>query len=456
MASRIKIKKGLDIPLMGEPQDIFLGEVESDILKICPEDFTGITPKLSVRVGDEVKAGTALLYDRKYPSVKVASPVSGVVTAIERGEKRRILNITVERKGDNEYVDYGIKNALTMNPENVKEYILDAGLWFLVKQRPYDVVANPDKDPRDIFVTGFSSAPLAPSYDFILKDQGKDVQAGLDALSKLTKGKVYLSVSPKTTSDVLRNAKNVVITEFEGPHPAGNVGVQINHIAPINSGEVIWTLNVLDVAVIGRLFNTGKVDLTRIVALTGSEVEKRGYYKMLIGTLLNDVLKTVPKPVDSRLRYICGDPLTGRKIDINDVLRAYPSQITVIPEGNNTHEFFGWASMSPNKYSAGCTYLSNLLVKMGVKDKFRIDARLKGGRRAMIMSNEYDPVFPMDIYPEFLLKSIIAFDIDKMINLGIFEVAPEDFALCEFVDTSKLEIQRIVRTGLDLLRKEVE
>lgn len=456
MASRIKIKKGLDIPLMGEPQDIFLGEVKSDILKICPEDFTGVTPKLSVKVGDEVKAGTALMYDRNHPSVKVVSPVSGVVTAIDRGEKRRILNITVERKGVSEFVDYGIKNALTMKAEEVKEYILDAGLWFFIKQRPYDVVANPDNEPRDIFVTGFSSAPLAPSYDFILKDQEKDVQTGLDALSKLTKGKVHLSVSPKTTSKVLRDAKNVVVTEFEGPHPAGNVGVQINHIAPINADETVWTLNVLDVAIIGRLFNTGKVDLTRIVALTGSEVEKRGYYKMLIGTSLSSIFKSIPKPEDSLLRYISGDPLTGRKINENDVLRAYSSQLTVIPEGNNTHEFFGWASMNPNKYSAGCTYLSNLLHKVGVKDKFRIDARIKGGERAMIMSNEYDQVFPMDIYPEFLLKSIIAFDIDKMINLGIFEVAPEDFALCEFVDTSKIEIQRIVRTGLDLLRKEVE
>ncbi|HUI33241.1 MAG: Na(+)-translocating NADH-quinone reductase subunit A [Dysgonamonadaceae bacterium] len=456
MASRIKIKKGLDIPLMGEPQERFLGEVKSDLLKICPEDFTGVTPKLSVKVGDEVKAGEALMYDRNHPSVKVASPVSGIVTAIERGEKRRILNITVERKDENEFVDYGVKNALSMQPEEVKESILNAGLWFFIKQRPYDVVANPDKDPRDIFVTGFSSAPLAPSYDFILKDQEKDLQAGLDALSKLTKGKVYLSVSPKTKSDALRNAKNVVVTEFEGPHPAGNVGVQINHIAPVNSGEVVWTLNALDVAVIGRLFNTGKVDLTRLVALVGSEVTKKGYYKMLIGTSLNEVLKTIPKPDDSRLRYISGDPLTGRKIDENDVLRAYSSQITVIPEGNNTHEFFGWATLSPTKYSAGATYLSSLISKLNPNKRYRIDARLKGGRRAIIMSNEYDQVFPMNIYPEFLLKSIIAFDIDKMIHLGIFEVAPEDFALCEFVDTSKLEIQRIVRTGLDMLRKEVE
>ena len=456
MASRIKIKKGLDIPLLGKVQETFLGEVKSDVLKICPEDFAGVTPKLSVRVGDEVKAGAALMYDRNHPSVKVASPISGVVTAIDRGEKRRILNITVERKGENEFVDFGIKNALTMKPEEVKEYILDAGLWFLVKQRPYDVVANPEKEPRDIFVTGFSSAPLAPSYDFILKDQDKDVQAGLDALSKLTKGKVYLSISPKTTNKALKNAKNVVVTEFDGPHPAGNVGVQINHLKPINSGETVWTLNVLDVALIGRLFNTGKVDLTRIVALTGSEVEKRGYYKMLIGTPLTEVLAPIAKSADINLRYICGDPLTGRKIEKDGVLRAYDSQITVIPEGDDKHEFLGWATLSPNKYSAGPTYLSSLLHKIGVKDKFRIDARIKGGPRAMIMSNEYDQVFPMDIYPEFLLKSIIAFDIDKMISLGIFEVAPEDFALCEFVDTSKIEIQRIVRTGLDMLRKEVE
>ena len=282
------------------------------------------------------------------------------------------------------------------------------------------------------------------------------MQAGLDALSKLTKGKVYLSISPKTTNKALKNAKNVVVTEFDGPHPAGNVGVQINHLKPINSGETVWTLNVLDVALIGRLFNTGKVDLTRIVALTGSEVEKRGYYKMLIGTPLTEVLAPIAKSADINLRYICGDPLTGRKIEKDGVLRAYDSQITVIPEGDDKHELLGWATLSPNKYSAGPTYLSSLLHKIGVKDKFRIDARIKGGPRAMIMSNEYDQVFPMDIYPEFLLKSIIAFDIDKMINLGIFEVAPEDFALCEFVDTSKIEIQRIVRTGLDMLRKEVE
>ena len=456
MASRIKIKQGLDIPLLGEPQERFLGEVKSDVVKICPEDFVGVTPKLSVRVGDEVKAGEALMYDRNHTSIKVASPISGVVTAIERGEKRRILNITVERKGENEFVDFGIKKALSMQPEELKEYIQNAGLWFFIKQRPYDVVANPEFEPRDIFVTGFSSAPLAPSYDFILQGQEKDLQEGLDALSKLTKGKVHLSVSPKTKSDALRNAKNVVVTEFEGPHPAGNVGVQINHISPVNNGEVVWTLNALDVAVIGRLFNTGKVDMTRMVALVGSEVTEKGFYKMLIGTSLNEILKTVPKPQDSRLRYICGDPLTGRKVDENGVLRAYASQITVIPEGNNTHEFVGWASLSPNKYSAGCTYFSNILLKTGIKKKFRIDARIKGGKRAIIMSNEYDQVFPMDIYPEFLLKSIIAFDIDKMIHLGIFEVAPEDFALCEFVDTSKLEIQRIVRTGLDMLRKEVE
>ena len=274
------------------------------------------------------------------------------------------------------------------------------------------------------------------------------MQTGLDALAKLTTGKVYLSVSTKTTLKGLREAKNVVITEFNGPHPAGNVGVQINHIKPVNRGETVWTLNAPDVAIIGRLFNKGITDLTRTVALTGSEVKETGYYNMVIGTELKHIFaQNVTEGVS--LRYISGNPLTGRKIDENGELRAYDSQVTVIPEGDDIHEAFGWASFSPKRYSAGATYLS-------FHKKFRLDARLMGGPRAIIVSNEYDKVFPMDIYPEQLIKAIIAFNIDRMEQLGIYEVAPEDFALCEFVDTSKLELQRIVRVGLDLLRKEME
>lgn len=452
MANRIKIKKGLKIPLLGEPNEILRGTVTSEFVKVCPEDFHGITPKLAVKVNDRIKAGNALFYEKRHPEMVFASPVSGVVIAIERGEKRRILHFTVKADKEIQYENFGKRDVASLSSEEVKKAILEAGIWFLIKQRPYDVIANPDKAPRDIFVTGFDTAPLAPSFDFILKGQEADLQTGLDALTKLTTGNVYLSISAKTTNSGLRNAKNVIITEFEGPHPAGNTGVQINHLSPVNRGETVWTLNALDVTLIGRLFNKGIVDLTRTVALTGSEVKQTGYYKMLIGTELKSIFQNnVTEGIT--LRYISGNPLTGTKIDENGVLRAYHSQVTVIPEGKEVIEPLGWASLSPNRYSAGCTYPH--LVNNPQK-KYRLDARIKGGQRAIIMSNEYDKVFPMDILPEQLIKAIIAFNIDKMENLGIYEVAPEDFALCEFVDTSKLELQKIVRTGLDMLRKEME
>lgn len=448
MANRIKIKKGLQIPLLGVSEETLSGKITSEFVRICPEDFQGITPKLAVKVGDTVKAGTALFYEKNHADMLFASPVSGVITEIERGAKRRILNIVIKADSSNQYEDFGPKKIASLSSEEVKRSILDAGIWFLIRQRPYDVVANPGKQPRDIFVTGFDSAPLAPSYDFLLNGQEAELQAGLDALAKLTTGKVYLSISTKTKHKGLRDANNVVITEFDGPHPAGNVGVQINRLKPVNRGETVWTLNTLDVVIIGRLFNKGIVDLTRTIALTGSEVKQTGYYQMMIGTALKPLFSNNVTDGIS-LRYISGNPLTGRKIDENGVLRAYDAQVTVIPEGDDVDEAFGWASLSPNRYSAGGTYAR-------VKKAYRIDARLKGGPRAIIVSNEYDKVFPMDIYPEQLLKAIIAFNIDKMEALGIYEVAPEDFALCEFVDTSKLELQHIVRTGLEMLRKEME
>ncbi|MDR0422449.1 MAG: Na(+)-translocating NADH-quinone reductase subunit A [Proteiniphilum sp.] len=448
MANRIKIKKGLQIPLLGEAEETLKGSVASEYVRICPEDFHGVTPKLAVKADDTVKAGTPLLFDKDHPEILFASPVSGVVSAIERGEKRRILYIEVKADSEIRYEDFGKKEVATLSAEEAKKSILEAGLWFLIKQRPFDVVAVPDKEPRDIFVTGFNTAPLAPSVDFMLNGLEADLQTGLDALSKLTAGKVYLSVGAKTANKGLLHAKNVVITQFDGPHPAGNVGVQINHIKPVNRGETVWTLNAPDVALIGRLFNQGITDLTRTVALTGSEVKQTAYYRMPIGTELKSILKgNVTEGIS--LRYISGNPLTGRKIDADGVLRAYDTQVTVIPEGDDIHEIFGWASLSPKRYSAGCTYPA-------YNKKYRLDARLLGGPRAIIVSSEYDKVFPMDIYPEQLIKSIIASNIDRMEQLGIYEVAPEDFALCEFVDTSKLELQRIVRAGLDKLRKEME
>lgn len=448
MANRIRIKKGLQIPLLGKPEEVLRGTVSSEFVKICPEDYQGIMPKLAVKEESLVKAGAPLFYDKQHPEMFFASPVSGVVTAVERGEKRRILNFTIKADKEIQYENFGIKNVASLSANEVKGSILKAGIWFLIKQRPYDVVANPDKEPRDIFVTGFDTAPLAPSYDFILQGKEKDFQTGLNALSSLTKGKVYLSISPKTTNSALTNAQGVTITEFSGPHPAGNVGVQINHLAPVNRGEAVWTINAPDVAIIGKLFNEGIVDLTRVVALTGSEVKEKGYYNIPIGSELKSIFSNnVTEGIS--LRYISGNPLTGTKIDYNGVLRAYDNQVTVIPEGDDVHEAFGWASMSTKRYSAGCTYIK-------MNKKYRLDARLLGGPRAIIVSNEYDKVFPMDIYPEQLIKSIIAYNIDKMEQLGIYEVAPEDFALCEFVDTSKLEIQKIVRAGLDMFRKEMD
>ena len=448
MANLIKIKKGLQIPLLGASEEVLRGGVTSEFVRICPEDFHGITPKPLVKVGDRVKAGEALFFAKDHEELLITSPVSGVVSAIERGEKRRILNFEIKADSEIEYVDFGVKNVATLSADEVKSSILKAGLWCFIHQRPYDVVAAPNKKPRDIFVTGFDSSPLAPSYDFILEGQEKDLQSGFDALAKLTEGKVFLSISPKTQNKGLREAKNVVITEFEGPHPAGNVGIHINHIKPVNRGEVVWTLSAIDVALIGRFFNKGIIDLTRIVALTGSEVKDKGFYKMLIGTELSSIFENnVTEGIS--LRYISGNPLTGRKIGRNGVLRAFDSQVTVIPEGDDVHELVGWASLSPKRYSSGNTYLT-------YNKKYRLDARVLGGPRAIIVSNEYEKVFPMDIFPEQLIKATLAFNIDKMEQLGIYEVAPEDFALCEFVDTSKLEIQRIIRTGLDLLRKEME
>lgn len=434
--------------MLGECEEIFLGSVKSRIVKICPEDYHGITPRPIVRVNDRVKAGDALFFSKDNPEIFFTSPVSGVVKEIERGAKRRILNFVLEADGATEYRVFGAEMIESLSAEEIKGRLLEAGLWFLIKQRPYDLIAFPKKEPRDIFVTGFDTAPLAPSYDFILEGRESDLQAGLDAVAKLTKGRVYLSIGSSSNNRALLEAKNVVLTRFEGPHPAGNVGVQINHIKPVNRGEVVWTVNLLDILMIGRLFNSGVVDMTRMVAFCGSELKNRGYYKMVIGTELKEIFKNNLSD-DLSLRYISGNPLTGRRIDSDGVLRAYDSQVTVIPEGDDRDELLGWASFSPKRYSAGGTYLKH-------RRKYRLDARLLGGRRAIICSNEYDKVFPMDIFPEQLIKATLAFNIEKMEQLGIYEVAPEDFALCEFVDTSKLEIQRIIRTGLDLLRKEME
>lgn len=448
MANVIKIKKGLDINLKGKAVDALLDAKNSDSYAIVPDSFNGIVPKVTAKAGDKVKAGSVLMFDKNHPEIKFVSPVSGEVMAVNRGEKRKVLSITVKPDAEVAYEEFGKKAVSSLKAGEIKDAILAAGIWPFIRQRPYDIVASPDESPRDIFVSIYYSAPLAPNFEFILKGQEQDFQAGLDALAKLTKGKVYVGVkegSPVKMSGVER-------IEVSGPHPAGNAGVLINHVKPVNKGEVVWTIHPDDVIVIGRLFNKGIADFTRLVALTGSETTERGYIKAIAGCTIRSLVEGKLLEGKEHLRIISGNVLTGHKVNKDDYLYAYDNQVAVIPEGDDVNEFLGWASPGFGKYSVSHSYPAWL---MGRKKEYVIDARIKGGKRAMIMSNEYDKVFPMDILPEYLLKAIISFDIDKMENLGIYEVAPEDFALCEFVDTSKIEIQKIVRNGLDLLYKEM-
>lgn len=451
MANVIKLRKGLDINLKGKPAKEYFDVKEPGFYALVPDDFHGVTPKVVVKEQEYVMAGGALFIDKNHPEVKFVSPVSGVVTCVERGERRKVLSITVQAAEEQDYEEFGKKNVSELSSYQVKEALLEAGLFAFIKQRPYDVVANPQDTPKAIFISTFDSKPLAPDFEFVLQGQEKDFQTGLDALAKIAK--VNLGVSVKQSSPALTGAKNVTVTLFDGPDPAGNVGVQINHVDPINKGEIVWTIGAEEVIFIGRLFNNGVIDFTRSVALTGSEVSKPAYCKLKVGALLTSIFAgNVNK--NKELRYISGNVLTGKIIAPNGYLGARDTQLTVIPDGKDVHEFFGWIMPRFNQLSVNHSYFSWLLDAFK-KREYVMDARIKGGERHMIMSNEYDKVFPMSILPEFLIKAIIAGDIDRMEALGIYEVAPEDFALCEFVDSSKLELQRIVRAGLDALRAEM-
>ena len=448
MANVIKLRKGLNINLKGKPAQELFDVKKSDIYALCPTDFHGVTPKVVVKEQEYVMAGGALFVDKNHPEVKFVSPVSGVVTCVERGERRKVLSISVAAAEEQDYVEFGKKDVSSMTAEQVKAHILESGLFAYFVERPYAVTANPDSTPKAIFVSAFDTNPLAADFEFVLKGQEKDFQTGLDALAKLAK--TYLNISVNQKSAALTGAKNVTVTAFDGPNPAGNVGVQINHISPINKGEVVWSIGAEEVIFIGRVFNTGRVDFTRTVALTGSEVKHPAYFKAQVGTLLTSVFEGRVNN-DKNLRFINGNVLTGTQTKSNGFLGAHATSLTVIPEGDDQHEFLGFIMPRTDQMSANHSYFSWL---QGNKE-YTLDARIKGGERHMIMSGEYDKVFPMSILPEYLIKAIIAGDIDRMEALGIYEVAPEDFAVCEFVDSSKLELQRIVRQGLDMLRKEM-
>ncbi len=448
MANVIKLRKGLDINLKGKAAEEYMSVKDPGFYALVPDDFTGITPKVVVKEQEYVMAGGPLFVDKKHPELKFVSPVSGVVTSVERGARRKVLNIVVEAAAEQDFEKFGQKDVNSLDAGGVKSALLESGMFAFIRQRPYDVIADPTITPKAIFVSAFDSNPLAADFEFVLKGEETNFQTGLDALSKMAK--TYLGISAKQKSAALLQAKNVTVNTFDGPHPAGNVGVQINHISPVLKGEVVWTIGAEAVIFIGRLFNTGQVDMTRKVAVTGSEVVKPAYCKLKVGALLTNVFKG--NTSEGRdLRYISGNVLTGKQVTPNSYLGAFDTQLTVIPEGTDVHEMFGWIMPRTDQFSANHSYFSWLMGKKA----YTLDARIKGGERHLIMSNEYDKVFPMDIFPEFLLKAIIAGDIDRMEALGIYEVAPEDFALCEFVCSSKVEVQRIVRAGLNMLRAEM-
>ncbi|MBQ5751451.1 MAG: Na(+)-translocating NADH-quinone reductase subunit A [Bacteroidaceae bacterium] len=444
----VKISKGLNINLKGAPANEMTSVAAPKLYALMPSDFTRVTPKVVVKPEDAVKAGDALFIDKANPEIQFVSPVSGKVVAVNRGERRRVLSVVVESDGKFESVEYKAKDIHSLSADEVKADLLKAGLFAFLRQRPYDVIADPKDTPRAIYVSAFDSKPLAVDFEVALKGNEDDFQAGLDALSRLAP--VHLGICACQKATALTVAKNVTTTVFSGPHPAGNVGVQINKTAPINKGEVVWTVAAEDVIFIGRLFNKGKIDFTRTIAVAGSEVKNPSYSKVVLGAQLTTLLAGRLNN-DYELRIIDGNVLTGKKTTADGFLGAFSTQVTVIPEIMGGDEMLGWAAPRFGMYSTSRSYFSWLFPKR----KYAIDARIKGGERHMIMSNEYDKVFPMDIYPEYLLKAIITGNIDKMEQLGIYEVAPEDFALCEFVDSSKLELQRIVREGLDKLRAEM-
>ena len=437
----VKLKKGFDIQLLGAITDSGITAGERPLsVAVVPDDFHGIIPRMEKKEGERVASGEPLYHDKNHEAIKVVSPVSGTVKEVRRGERRHIDAIVVIPDGTADAVTHDLKRPAL-------DVLLDSGLWAMIRQRPYDVVPSPDVRPRDVFVTAFDSAPLAPDLDVVLGEKRKYIAKGVEVLNGLTDGKVYIGIREGQSID----APGAVVTTFVGPHPAGNVGIQAANTVPVNKGETVWTMDIVTLARIGELFTTGKVSHDTVVAITGEMVQQPRYVSTVMGADLESVLKNELTNV-AMSRIISGNVLTGVKVTADEWLRAPYRHITIIPENNKPDEFMGWASVNPNRFSLYRTFTTWL---GGMKKPRSMDSRIKGGERAIVRTGEYDAMLPMDIYGEFLIKAIISGDIDKMEQLGVYEIAPEDFALAEFADTSKLELQRIVRQGLDKLRAEM-
>ena len=435
----IKLKKGYNLNLKGGITDASIVDAPlAQSYAIVPDDFSGIVPRLEKKEGEHVAAGEAVYHDKANEAIKVCSPVCGTVKEVRRGERRKIEAIIIEPDGGND--------CAAIDTSDAKSALLNSGLWALLRQRPYDVVPSPVVTPRDIFVTCFDSAPLAADWKLFTDGNAEIIKKGIQALKSLTSGNVYLGCCP---GNVIDSDHTVV---FDGPHPAGNAGIQAANIRPVNKGEVVWTTDIITVMRIGKLMSTGKVDFSTIVAVTGEKATKPQLVKCIAGAPVASVVAGAVDVNDTNTRIISGNVLTGTHIAASDYIRAPYRQITAIPNIAVEDEFMGWASVSPKKFSVYRSFTSWLF---GNRKAASFDAKINGGERAIVMAGEYDRMIPMDIYAEFLLKAIITFDIEKMEQLGIYEVAPEDFALAEYADTSKLELQSIVRNGLNRLRAEM-
>ncbi|TMM29608.1 Na(+)-translocating NADH-quinone reductase subunit A [Polaribacter aestuariivivens] len=448
MSKDIRIKKGLDIKLVGIADKTTTNIIQSSIYAVKPEDFHGIIPKLTAKEGAEVNAGEALFHSKSDERILFPSPVSGKVVEVVRGARRKVLAIKISADATQTFKDFGAKDANKMVADEVKNHLLAAGCWPFIKQRPYDVVANPNQAPKAIFVSAYASAPLAPDLDYTLAGKETQLQAAIDAVSKLTEGKVHVSVGANTNSP-LSNLKGIELHKVSGPHPSGNVGTQIAKIDPINKGEVVWVITPQDLVVIGELLLTGKLNLTRTIALTGSQFKNPQYVTAIAGATIADLTKE--NLDNNNTRIISGNVLSGKEVKEDGFLGYYDNQITAIPEGDD-YEFFGWNKPIFNKISASRALTFSWLTP---NKKFDLNTNTNGEHRAFVVTGAYEQVFPLDIYPMQLLKAFMYKDLDEMEALGGYEVAPEDFALTEFICVSKQPHQKIIREGLDLMREEL-
>ncbi len=452
MSKAIRIRKGLDIRLQGEAEKVLATVDLPESFSIKPPDFQSLVPRMALKEGAKVQAGDVIFRNKYDERIQFTAPVSGEIAEIVRGEKRRILEVRILADRQISYKDFGVADPVSISREQVVEKLLASGAWPFIRQRPFSVVANPDDKPKAIFISAFDSAPLAPDYDFVLHNHKEEFHKGIEVISKLTEGKVHLTMRAGNAHDTaFTSVKGVELNTISGPHPSGNVGVQIHKIDPISKGDIVWYLNPQDVAVIGRLFLTGKLDTTRVISLSGSEVNNPKYYKLPIGACIKSVVNGNVKQ-NGEVRYIAGNPLTGDTISADGYIGFYHHQITVLPEGNQPNFFLtkGWLGPGFDKFSASRVFPSWIMPGK----KYKLNTNNNGEERSFVVSGQYEQVFPFDIYPVYLLKAIITNDIEKMENLGIYEVDPEDFALCEYVCTSKINSQEIVRGGLDVIQKE--